>query len=124
MIQKTYHFNRLEEIPSIIQEVKSCEAYKNASSTLMQLYNPRVDIDEEKMVAALNNVLPKAFLCGISAANIAGGDCDLSEFPVELSFTFFKDTTLVQFDFDMDSISSFQAGRQMNEALEAHTDVK
>ena len=89
MLQKTYHFYNLEELNSIIEQIRSEAVYDTASGILMQLYNPRLDINEELLVETINKAFPKACISGITAANIAGDKCedkcDFSNFPLELS---------------------------------------
>lgn len=128
MLQKTYHFYNLEELNSIIEQIRSEAVYDTASGILMQLYNPRLDINEELLIENINKAFPKACISGITAANIAGDKCeekcDFSNFPVELSVTFFKETQLEQYEFCMDSTTSFVAGRMMSEFLESLEDLK
>ncbi|MBE5910226.1 sensor domain-containing diguanylate cyclase [Pseudobutyrivibrio sp.] len=124
MKQITYHFYNQNELKQIIPSISNDEDYKSASGILMQLYNPRIDIDEPLMLSTITNAFPTACISGITSANIASEDFDLSDHPVELSVTFFKHTTLVQYDFNMESTSSFVAGRVMNEALESLENLK
>ena len=51
MLQKKYVFQALAELAAIIAEITSSEAYKQASGVLLQLYNPKVSMDDEKIVA-------------------------------------------------------------------------
>ncbi len=124
MVQKTFHFYDLTELNEVIKEVHENEDYKNASGVLVQLYNCRLDIDEALLIETLVAAFPDACITGVTAANIADKSFDISEFPVEASFSFFKDTKLVQFDFNMDETTTFVAGRQLNEKLETIDDLK
>lgn len=124
MKQISYHFYNLDELQPVISSILSDENYKSASGVLMQLYNPRLDIDESLILNTLKTEFPTACISGITSANIAGEEFDLSNYPVQLSVTCFKHTTLVQYEFNMESTTSFVAGRVMNEALEALSDVK
>lgn len=124
MVQKTYHFYNANELDKIINYVVLDKAYTGASSVLIQLYNPRLDMDEEAMVSRLRSAFPKACLTGITAANIAGESFDISSFPVEISFTFFTDTVLYQYDFCEKDASPFLAGCDMNNILNDIEDVK
>lgn len=124
MIQKTYHFYNLNELQQTIDAIRTDDNFTNSSAILMQLYNPRLDIDEDTMVNVLNKNFPNAFITGVTAANIAEAKYDISTYYVELSVTFFKDTSLVQFDFDMNSTTAFVAGRILNESLDVLEDIK
>ncbi|MCR5468578.1 MAG: GGDEF domain-containing protein [Lachnospiraceae bacterium] len=124
MKQKTFHFINLEELQCIIPNILNDDYYKNATGVLIQLHNPRFDIDEDKLVLMLTEAFPDACVSGITAANIAGEDFDISNFPVEISFTFFNHTRLIQYDFDLSGTTSYIAGREMNEYLEKISDLK
>ncbi len=124
MKQTTYHFFNLDELQQIISSIKEDETYQRASGILMQIFNPRLDIDESKMINDINSAFPNACISGVTAANIAGDEFDISHHPVQLSVTCFEHTTLTQYDFDMETITSFVAGRVMNEALELLMNTK
>ncbi|MCR5272528.1 MAG: GGDEF domain-containing protein [Lachnospiraceae bacterium] len=124
MIQKTYHFYDIGELNSIIHEIENNEDYKNAKGVLLQLYNPRLDIDEDLMVETIAKRLPKSCLSGVTAANIVKEEYDLSNNPVELSMTCFKNTILRQYDLDMENSTAFVAGRMINESLERFDNLK
>ncbi len=124
MTQKKYRFTDIDGLRSVIGYIQGDEDYKSASGVLFQLYNPRLNIDEEVMVEIISNAFPDACITGVTSANIAGDKLDLGEFPVELSMTCFKETTLIQYDFDMSQTTSFEAGRYMNRVLEEQSDIK
>lgn len=117
MKQITYTFFNMPELQDIITTILNDADYKAASGVLMQLYNPRLDADEDAFVTTLNTIFPDACITGVSSANIAGPNYDISTFPLALSVTFFKETKLVQYDFDMDVTSAFVSGRIMHEHL-------
>jgi diguanylate cyclase (GGDEF)-like protein len=117
MKQNTFHFYNFNELERIIAEINGSQVYHDATGVLIQLFNPRLDIDEDAMVEMVVHRLPKACVTGATAANLAGGSFDISQFPVELSVTCFSKTTLHQYDFDMDAYTAFVAGRMMNEDL-------
>ena len=121
MKQRTFHFYNLIDLERIIAEINGDQLYHDASGVLIQLFNPRLDIDEDAMVEMVVHRLPKACVSGATAANLAGGSFDISQFPVELSVIYFSKTTLHQYDFDMDAYTAFVAGRMMNEDL-SHMD--
>jgi len=124
MVQKTFHFSDLDELQSIIMEINRDEDYIHASGVLFQLYNPRLDIEEKRMVSMLTGAFSNACLAGITSGNIAGEKLDLSELPVELSMTCFRETTLIQYDLNMAKTTPFEAGRYMNHILEVLSDLK
>lgn len=124
MVQKTYHFSNLDELDNIAQTVHSDSDYQNAPGVLIQIYNPRMDIDEERMVEKVNQYFPCACVSGLTNANIAGTVYDTSNFPVDISFTYFHDTALAQFEFDLNDTTSFVAGRIMNEDLESISQLR
>ncbi|MCR5716284.1 MAG: GGDEF domain-containing protein [Lachnospiraceae bacterium] len=124
MIQKTYHFSHLTELSELLVQIQNDPNVQTASGVLLQLYDPRLDIDEQDMVQMIRTALPDAALCGITAANIAGDAYDISKEPVELSVTCFFKTKLIQFDYPLDEMTSFVAGRKMNEELENLSDVQ
>ncbi len=124
MKQKTFHFYKIEELEDIFSEIHADEAYINASGVLVQLYNPRLDMDEVLLLNTVKKGLPHACISGVTSANIAGETFDISQFPVELSVTCFAETKLYQYDFDMERVTSFVAGRIMNETLGKLEDTK
>ncbi|MBE5890845.1 MAG: diguanylate cyclase [Lachnospiraceae bacterium] len=124
MVQKTYHFTNLDELDKIAQTVYADPNYQNALGVLVQIYNPRMDIDEERMVEKVNQCFPCACVSGLTNANIAGTVYDTSNFPVDISFTYFHDTVLAQFEFDLNDTTSFVAGRIMNEDLESISQLR
>ena len=124
MIQKTYRFFTLDELQSVIEVIHSEAAYTTASGILMQLYNARLDIDEELLVESIFQAFPSACISGITSANIAGDKFDLTDNPIVLSVTFFENTTLIQYDFNMDDFTAFVAGRIMNELMDEMEDIK
>ena len=124
MIQKTYHFHDFDELNDVISDIKSETAFQSASGVLMQLYNPRLDLDESLIIKTLNDAFPDACISGVSVANLGGEKFDISFFPLELSVTFFTKTKLIQYDYNMETTTSFVAGRVMNEILEASENVK
>ena len=124
MIQKTYRFYNHTELQSVIDAIRSEPSYETASGILLQLYNPRLDVEEELLIEALSDAFPSACLTGITAANIAKKKFDISDSPLLLSVTFFQNTRLIQFDFSMDTITAFVAGRIMNEFMEKMENLK
>jgi len=124
MVRKTYHFTNLDELDKIAQTVYADPNYQNALGVLVQIYNPRMDIDEERMVEKVNQCFPCACVSGLTNANIAGTVYDTSNFPVDISFTYFHDTVLAQFEFDLNDTTSFVAGRIMNEDLESISQLR
>lgn len=124
MFQKTYYFQKLDELDSILEEINTSDGYNNASGILMQLYHSKTDIDEYELVNKITSQCPKAILTGMTATNIAGDEFDISSFPIQLSVVFFKQTSLVQFEFDMENTTAFVAGRVMNKILEDLENVK
>lgn len=124
MVQKTYSFYNINELKDTLQTICKDQDYNSSSGILIQVYNPRLDIDEGLMIETIKETCPKACITGITAANIAGEEFDISSSFVELSVSFFKDTTLIQYDFDMDLTTSFNAGRVLNEALSSLDNLK
>ncbi|MCR5665375.1 MAG: GGDEF domain-containing protein [Eubacterium sp.] len=124
MIQKTYHFQDVTGLEAIIKEVLEDENYQSASSVLIQLYNSRLDMDEERMVKRVNEAIPKACVTGITAAVMTTELIDANHFSVELSVTFLKNAKLTRYEFDLDEQSAFSAGRMMSEYLEDMEQVK
>lgn len=124
MFQKTYYFQSIDELDNILDTISKSQEYNTASSILMQLYNSKTDIDECSIVQKINSKCPRACLTGMTAANIATEEYDISNFPLQLSVTYFKETQLVQFEFDMENTTAFVAGRVMSKALEDLPNVK
>ena len=71
MIQKKYTFHLYNELEKITDELVASEAYKNASGVLLQLYNPKLNGEDERIVEHIRAKCSKACLAGISCANIA-----------------------------------------------------
>jgi len=124
MFQKTYYFQSIDELDDILNTISNSEAYNSASGILMQLYNSKTDVDEQAIINIIISQCPKACLTGMTAANIATEEYDISNFPLQLSVTYFKETQLVQFEFDMENTTAFVAGRFMSKALEELENVK
>lgn len=124
MLQKKYVFQAFAELAGIIAEITSSEAYKQASSVLLQLYNPKVSMDDEKIVAYIHAKCEKACLVGLTLANIADVEFDIKDNPIELNVTYFRTTRLLSVDFDMAQETGFVAGRILNNKLEDVYDGK
>ena len=118
MVQKTYTFQNFDELVKAIEEIKADEHYEKASGVLLQLYNPKVDTDDEKIVAYINDNCTKACLVGITCANIADIEYDIKDKPVQLNVTYFFKTKLYEMDFDMSRATGFEAGLAINAQLE------
>ncbi|WP_026494880.1 hypothetical protein [Butyrivibrio sp. WCD3002] len=67
MIQKRYVFHAFDELKPIVEGIKDSEDYINASGVLMQLYNPKVDADDEKIVDYIIAGCSNACLIGMTA---------------------------------------------------------
>ncbi len=124
MIQKKFTFHTFDELKKIVDAIRECDDYQNSSGILMQLYNPKVDSDDAKIVDYINANCDKACLIGITCANIADIEYDISQNPIELNITYFKKTKLIEYDFDMTDATGFVAGRIINEALLDVADAK
>lgn len=74
MVQKTYSFYNINELKDTLQTICKDQDYNSSSGILMQVYNPRLDIDEGLMIETIKEACPKACITGITAANIAGED--------------------------------------------------
>lgn len=64
MLQKKYLFHIFDELESIVAEITSSNDYKNATSILLQLYNPKIGIDDERITSYIQAVCEKACLVG------------------------------------------------------------
>ena len=117
MFQKKYIFHTFDELKVIAAEITVSNAYKNATGILMQLYNPKIDADDEKMIAYIHAVCEKACLTGLTSANLADQEFDIKDQPLELNVTYFQRASLVAFDFDMNQKTGFVAGRMLNSKL-------
>ncbi|MBO6239962.1 MAG: diguanylate cyclase [Butyrivibrio sp.] len=124
MRQKTYRFYDCNELSSIISEITSSKEYISASGILMQLYNPRLDIDEDLLVGELNEKCSKALLTGMTVASIAEEEFDIKDDPVQLSVSYFFKTKLYRYEYDLNTTTMFVAGRIMNEKIDELGDVK
>ncbi|MCR5758725.1 MAG: GGDEF domain-containing protein [Selenomonas sp.] len=118
MMQKKYTFHVFSELERITTELITSDTYKNASGVLFQLYNPKLGIDDQQIVEYIQEKCSKACLVGITSANIADVEYDIKDNPLELNVTFFKDTRLSAFDFDLSRDSGFVAGRIVQEQLQ------
>ncbi|MCR5100235.1 MAG: FIST C-terminal domain-containing protein, partial [Butyrivibrio sp.] len=118
MIQKKYTFHTLDELKDIVYEITEDDNYKTASGVLLQMYNPKVDADEEAFVEYINAHCIRGILIGITCANIADEKYDIKDNPVELNVTYFQKTKLIEMDFDMHDATGFVAGRIINEQLQ------
>lgn len=124
MIQKTYRFYNFSELEQIYHEVYEDKIYQAASGVLVQVYNPRADFDEELLVKKLNQYFPDACISGMTSSHISEKFTDICNFCLEISFIFFQNTSLVQYEFDLSDSTSFVSGRIMDEKLESVADLK
>ena len=118
MIQKKYKFHTFEDLKQVVSEIIGSEHYQSASGVLLQMYNPKIDSDDEKIVDYINANCSNACLIGITCANIADEEYDIKDYPIELNATFFSKTKLIELDFDLEYATGFVAGRMVNEQLE------
>lgn len=124
MLQKKYVFQTFAELEGIIAAITHSEVYEQASGVLLQLYNPKVSMDEANIVAYIRTHCKKACLVGLTCANIADVEFDIKDNPVELNVTYFRTTRLLSFDFDMAQETGFVAGRILNNKLEDVYDAR
>lgn len=117
MIQVKYSFHTFEELKGIVDSVNSDEHYINAAGVLLQLYNPKVDADDDRIVDYINANLSRAVLTGSTSANIADIEYDISDRPMELNVTYFKSTHLHQQVFNIDETTGFEAGLEINKRI-------
>ncbi len=118
MVQKYYCFHTFEELEKVITQIKADENYESSSSILIQLYNPKIGVDDDKVTDYINTHCNKVCLIGLTCANIAEEKYDIKNRPIELNVTYFHKTKLVEIDFDMSDATGFVAGRIINEQLE------
>ena len=71
MIQREYLFHTFDDLTRIVKEINASDEYKNAAGVLLQLNNPKVDSDDERIVDYINMGLEKARLIGMTAANVS-----------------------------------------------------
>ncbi len=124
MKQKTYRFFDCSNLENILKEINTSEDYDKASGILMQLYNPRLDADEERLVKCINERCSKAILTGMTCASIAEEEFDLKDQPIQLSVSYFFRTNLFVYEYDLNALTMFVAGRLMNEKLDELENVK
>ncbi|MBP3819264.1 MAG: GGDEF domain-containing protein [Butyrivibrio sp.] len=124
MRQRTYRILDFSTLDNVLNEINSSEDYYYASGILIQLYNPRLDIDEEYLVSRINEVCPKAVLTGMTCASIAEEKYDLKDSPIQLSVSYFFKTKIYRYEYDLNEVSMFVAGRIMNEKIDGLRDVK
>ena len=124
MLQKKYVFQTFAGLEEIIAEILTSEVYDKASGVLLQLYNPKVNMDDTRIVGYIHAHCAKACLVGITCANIAEVEFDIQDNPVELNVTYFQTTRLFAFDFDMAQQTGFVAGRILNNKLEDIYDAR
>ncbi len=124
MIQKRYTFQNIRELETIVSEIAGSSNYKTAAGVLLQLYNPKIDADDDAIVSCIRSKCAKACLIGITSANIADEEYDIKDDPIELNVTYFEKTRLVPFCFDTRRYSGFAAGRVINGQLQTYEDIK
>ncbi|SES89633.1 diguanylate cyclase (GGDEF) domain-containing protein [[Clostridium] aminophilum] len=124
MLQKKYTFQTLDELNRICTQISGSDSYRTASGILLQFNNPRLDTDDDKIMDIIREKCGKACLIGITSANIADQEFDISDHPAELNVTYFRTTRLTKYDFDMTQMTGFVAGRVLNEHLQQLPDTK
>ncbi len=123
MIQKKYEFTTQDDLVQVISQITGSKEYRSASGILLQLYNPRLDLPEEAVISYIRKNCPKGSLTGITCANIADEEFDISGHPAELNVTYFRSTRLVVMDFDMIQSTGFVGGRLVNHQLQQIPDA-
>ncbi len=118
MIQQNHFFHTFAELSGILSSIVNSDHYKNAKGVLLQLYNPKLDVSDEKLVELITSTCSKACLTGFTCANIGKSDFDVKDNPIELNVSYFFRTQVVELDFDMDDHTGFAAGRVMQEQLD------
>jgi diguanylate cyclase (GGDEF)-like protein len=118
MVQKNYRFHTREQLSGIIQKINSAPEYEKARGVLIQLYNPKVDSDDDKIIEAINSGCEKAVVTGITCANIADPEYDISAYPIQLNVTYFEKTRVYELCFDMETATGFEAGLIINRELQ------
>lgn len=124
MIQKNYFFHTFGELSKITSTIANSEVYKNSLGVHFQLYNPKLNGQDDKMVDLITTACPRASLTGFTVANIAKSEFDIKDNPIELNATFFEKTNVIEFDFDLQDHTGFEAGRVMLKQLEMLEDIK
>ncbi len=118
MIQQNYFFHTFGELSKIVSTIVNSENYASAKGVLVQLYNPKLDVDNDKLVDFITSSCEKACLTGFTCANIGRSEFDLKDNPIELNVSYFFKTSIYEFDFDMNDHTGFIAGRIMLEQLD------
>ncbi len=118
MIQQNYFFHTFGELSKILSTIVNSDNYNNATGILIQLYNPKLDIDDDKLVEIITATCGKACMTGFTCANISKEEFDLKDNPVELNVSYFFKTKIYEFNFDMNDHTGFTAGRIMQEQLD------
>ena len=89
MVQKKYLFDSFDELKQTVEEICGSQYYKEASGVLLQMYNPKIDADDTGIVEYLNEKCSKACLIGLTCADIADIEYDISDNPIELNVSYF-----------------------------------
>lgn len=118
MVQQNYFFHTFGELSKIVSTIANSDNYEKATGVLLQLYNPKLDLDNDKLVEMITTTCGKACLTGFTCANLSKSEFDLKDNPVELNVSYFFKTSIYEYDFDMDDHTGFVAGRIMMEQLE------
>lgn len=118
MVQQNYFFHTFGELSKIVSTIANSDNYEKATGVLLQLYNPKLDLDNDKMVEMITTTCSKACFTGFTCANLSKSEFDLKDNPVELNVSYFFKTSIYEYDFDMDDHTGFVAGRIMMEQLE------
>ncbi|MCR4892062.1 MAG: GGDEF domain-containing protein [Lachnospiraceae bacterium] len=118
MVQKKYTFHTFDELEAIVDGIQKSDLYQKATGVLFQLYNPKLDLDDERIVDYINATCSNACLVGITAANVVDEEFDIKDCPAELNAVFFSSGRLIEFDFDTSIATGFAAGRIIHEQLD------
>ena len=118
MIQQNYFFHTFGELSKIVSTIANSDNYAKAKGVLLQLYNPKLDVDDNKLVEIITSTCEKACLTGFTCANIGKSEFELKNNPIELNVSYFFKTAIYEYDSDMNNHTGFVAGRIMMEQLD------
>ncbi|MBQ9588797.1 MAG: GGDEF domain-containing protein [Butyrivibrio sp.] len=124
MVQQNYFFHTFGELTKIVSTIVNSDNYKNAEGILLQLYNPKLEMDDKKLVEYITQYCSKACLTGFTCANIGKREFDIKDNPIELNVSYFFKTKVIELDFDMLDHTGFEAGRVMQKQLDILGKVK
>lgn len=122
MYQRTFTATSIEQLKTIVEDKALNFIYRNTKVSYVQIYTARVDEDILKdTIKILKEAFPGIKTAGMSVFGATGIN---DHFSINLSFMFFKKSTVETFIYDFTEIDEDSGTAKINETLKNCKDLK